>query len=251
MLELPSPRKRPEPPEQIGTSQPHSKKQQLNHPSRSQPPSVFWNSLSKSWLTKRALREQDRRNRQAAPSPSRSPHRRARRPVTRKFIAEQKTNREAAHCTGYLSRCTPRILKNISLFARHGGPDLSDLRNVCLTKHLPASIIKADAPSTPTLHIVSVTQRAPAVHLGAENLGANSAIPQPPRTRQGVAGSMTVVFNNILLITGFILMHTSIQMRVCLLSQAIRRISNGCWLSLARRFRQLVLPTEISRNSNE
>ncbi|KAL5373608.1 hypothetical protein PMIN06_012488 [Paraphaeosphaeria minitans] len=130
-LPLPSPRKRqcPEPPEQTGTSQPPFKKQRLNHPSGSQPPSAFWDNLTKLWLTKRALRELDRRNSQAAPSLSHSPHRRARRPVTRRFIAEQKTNYQLAHCTDYLSRCTPRILKNIRVLARHGGPDLSDLRN--------------------------------------------------------------------------------------------------------------------------
>ncbi|KAF2189960.1 hypothetical protein K469DRAFT_452169, partial [Zopfia rhizophila CBS 207.26] len=71
-------------------------------PSGSQPPPAFWDNLSKIWLTKRALRELDQRNTQAAPSPPRSPHRRARRP--------------------------PRILKDIRLFARHGGPNLSDLR---------------------------------------------------------------------------------------------------------------------------
>lgn len=131
-LPLPSPRKRQrsEPPEQTGTSQPVLKKQRLNHSGGSRPPPAFWDKLSKLWLTKRALRELDRRNSQAALSPSRSPHRRARRPVTRKFIAEEKTDCQVAQCTDYLSRCTPRILKNISLFARHGGPDLSDLRNV-------------------------------------------------------------------------------------------------------------------------
>ncbi|KAF1936881.1 hypothetical protein EJ02DRAFT_413226 [Clathrospora elynae] len=121
-LALPSPckRQRPEPPEQTGTSQPPSKKQRLHHPRGYQPSPAFWDNLSKLWLTKRALRELGRRT--AAPSP-------ARRPVTRNFIAEQKTNRQVAHCTDYLSRCTPRILKNIRVFARHGGPDLTDLRN--------------------------------------------------------------------------------------------------------------------------
>ncbi|KAF2679273.1 hypothetical protein K458DRAFT_314524, partial [Lentithecium fluviatile CBS 122367] len=89
-------------------------------------------NLTKLWLTKRALRELDRRNSQAAPSTSQSLHQHARRPVTRKSIVEQNTTCHVAHCTNYLSRCTPRILKNIRLFARHRGPDLSDLRNVCM-----------------------------------------------------------------------------------------------------------------------
>ena len=141
MLELPLPnprkRQRAEPPEKTGTSQPLSKKQRLNHPGASQPPAAFWDNLSKLWLTKRALRELDRRNSQAALSPSNSPHRRARRPVARKFIAERKANYQVTHCIDYLRRCTPRILKNIRLFARHGGPDLSDLRNVRIVNYLP------------------------------------------------------------------------------------------------------------------
>jgi len=136
-LPLPGPRKRQrsESPEQTGTSQPPSKKQRLSHPSGSQPPPAFWDNLSKLWLTKRALRELGRRNSQAAANSSRSPHRRARQPVTRKYIAEQ-TNCQVAHCTDYLSRCKPGILKNIGVFARHGGPDLSDLRHVCIAKRL-------------------------------------------------------------------------------------------------------------------
>jgi len=136
-LPLPRPRKRqrPEPPEKTGTSQPPPKKQRLNHPSGSQPPSAFWDNLSKLWLTKRALRELGRRNSQTAPSPSRSPHRR---------------DYQVAYCTDYLSRCTPRILKNIRVLARHGGPDLSDLRNVCIARHLLASRLTLLVPRTST-----------------------------------------------------------------------------------------------------
>jgi len=147
----PSPRKRqrPESPEQTGTSQPPFKKQRLNHPSGSQPPPAFWDNLTKLWLTKRALLELDRRNSQAAPSPSHSPH--------RKFIAEPKTTCHVARCTDYLSRCTPDILKNIRVFARHGGPDLSDLRNVCMAQHL-LGFIKTNAHSTPSLFVISIPQ---------------------------------------------------------------------------------------------
>ncbi|KAF1951348.1 hypothetical protein CC80DRAFT_454356 [Byssothecium circinans] len=117
MLELPSPslrkRRRSDPLEQTGTSQRPSQQQKLNHSSASQPPSAFWDSLTKVWLTKRALRELDRRNHQAAPNPSHSP---------------QKTNWEAGHYADYLSRCTPKVFNNIRVFARHGGPDLSGLR---------------------------------------------------------------------------------------------------------------------------
>lgn len=66
----------------------------------------FYDSLSKVWLTRRALKELARRTRQAD-SPQRTPS--APRPVSR-----------------------PSTLKQIQRFARHGGPDLRDLRGVRL-----------------------------------------------------------------------------------------------------------------------
>lgn len=90
---------------------PPSKKQRLGppSPSGSSLPPEFWDRLSKLWLTRQALRELDRRNTQRAPS-----------------------RREAARHTADYRRCRKlRISKDIKLFARHGGPDLSDLRNVC------------------------------------------------------------------------------------------------------------------------
>ncbi|KAF2835304.1 hypothetical protein M501DRAFT_908667, partial [Patellaria atrata CBS 101060] len=98
----------------------------------SEPPTEFWDNLSKIWLTKRALRELGRRNIQAAPSPPHSPHsphQRACRPVTRNFVAEQKVIITVHYTADYLHRCKPRVLKDIKLFARHGGRDLSYLRN--------------------------------------------------------------------------------------------------------------------------
>ncbi|KAH8708341.1 hypothetical protein GQ44DRAFT_816071 [Phaeosphaeriaceae sp. PMI808] len=95
------------------------------------PPPAFWDNLSKVWLTKQALIELDRRNSQARPSPSHSPHQRTRRPATRDLVAKQTaTGFQAADNTDYLSRCRPKShLKAIGSLARHGGPDLSDLRN--------------------------------------------------------------------------------------------------------------------------
>ena len=137
-------RQRPEPLQPNETSQPVSKKQRFSHPSGSQPPAAFWDNLSKIWLTKRALKELDRRNAQTAPSPSRLPHRRVHRPLTWNFLAESNRNRQTTrYSTDYLHHCEPRILKNIKLFAKHRGPDLSDLRNVCIARYLPACA-KAD-----------------------------------------------------------------------------------------------------------
>jgi hypothetical protein len=134
-------KRRSELPQRNETSRPVSKRQRLSPPSGSQPPPAFWDNLSKIWLTKRALRELDRRNTQAAPTPPRSLYR-ARRPVTRNCLAKSKTNRQ--NTADY----EPRILKDIKLFARHGGPDLSDLRNVCIAKYLSACA-KADNSLVP------------------------------------------------------------------------------------------------------
>ena len=138
-------RQRSEPPRLNKTSQPIWKKQRLSrlsHPSGSQPTSAFWDNLSEIWLTKRALRELDRRNFRAAL--------RARWPLTRNFLAESERSCETAQYTTdflrhYLRRCEPHVLEDIKLFARHGGPDLSDLRNVCTASYLPAGANADDA----------------------------------------------------------------------------------------------------------
>ncbi|KAF2272254.1 uncharacterized protein EI97DRAFT_386272 [Westerdykella ornata] len=118
MLESPFPSSRKcqclEPPQPNETSQSRSKKQRLNHSSGSQTPAAFWDNLSKIWLTKRALRELDRRNNQAAP----------------RLSARWKENcQNVQYAVDYLRLCKPRILKDIKSFARHGGPDLSNVRN--------------------------------------------------------------------------------------------------------------------------
>jgi hypothetical protein len=78
------------------SSQPLSKRQKLNHPRGSQLPAAFWGSLSKIWLTERALEELDRRNTQPAPSSHRSPYRRSRRPVTRRYFGVGEQHGETA-----------------------------------------------------------------------------------------------------------------------------------------------------------
>ncbi|KAF2182612.1 hypothetical protein K469DRAFT_585737 [Zopfia rhizophila CBS 207.26] len=121
------PEQRPSQPNE--TSQPVSKKQKVGHPSGLQPPAAFWDNLSKIWLTKRALRELDRRNTQPAPNPPHSSYRRLHRPVTRRALAELKKSWHPIQpATDFLSHCTSKRLEDIKLFARHGGPDLSDLK---------------------------------------------------------------------------------------------------------------------------
>lgn len=120
-----------------GTFQPQLKRQKLNHPATgSQPPAAFWDNLSKIWLTECALRELNRRNSQPASSIPRSQYRQACQPVTQKFLAELKRNRRVTQsASDFLRHCEPGTLEDIKLFARYGGPDLSDLKGVSITRY--------------------------------------------------------------------------------------------------------------------
>lgn len=118
------------------SSQPLSKRQKLDHPRGARPPAAFWDNLSKIWLTERALKELDWRNTQPAPNSHRSPYRRSHRPVTRHAVAEWKNKEENQPATDFLTRCSTGRLEDIKLLARHGGPDLSDLRGVRIARCL-------------------------------------------------------------------------------------------------------------------
>ena len=119
------------------TLQPSSKRQQLSHLGGSNSQAAFWDNLSKIWLTKRALRELDRRNTQRASSPPSSSYPRAHRPIARRARAELKTSRQPTQpAADFLCLCGSRCLKNIKQFARRGGPDLSDLRGVRIAEYL-------------------------------------------------------------------------------------------------------------------
>jgi hypothetical protein len=140
----PNPRKRlrsdQRPPQE--SSQHLLKRQKPNHPRGSKPPAAFWDNLSKIWLTRRALEEFDRRNTRPILSAHRSPYRRSHKPVTRRAIAEWKAKEENWEPTqpavDFLTRCSARRLEEIQLLARHGGPDLSDLRGVRIARCLLA-----------------------------------------------------------------------------------------------------------------
>ena len=82
--------------------QPTTKRQKLEDNLRHQtPPSSFWDNLSRQWLTRRALREFDRRT--VWPGT----------PLTPSRAGKENIN-----------------LAKLKRFARHGGPSLSDLRDV-------------------------------------------------------------------------------------------------------------------------
>ncbi|KAL2870697.1 uncharacterized protein BJX67DRAFT_390487 [Aspergillus lucknowensis] len=74
------------------------------------PPPLFWDNLSRLWLTKSSLREANRRYRQASSRQDSSPY-----PYT--FAPD------------FLRTCSTTCLQEIRKFSRCGGPDLSDIRN--------------------------------------------------------------------------------------------------------------------------
>lgn len=111
------------PPQLKRASQPLSKRQHSSY----QTPPAFWDNLSKLWLTKRALREQDRRIAQSA---SNTPS------LIRHALTELKKDRQPTQfAPELLYNYSPRCLKDIKLLARHGGPNLEDLRGVCFVKY--------------------------------------------------------------------------------------------------------------------
>jgi hypothetical protein len=154
-LQSPNPRKRQrtEPSLQQNEIWRSASKRQKRNLNGSQPPPAFWDNLSKTWLTKGALRELDRRNAQTIIKSPRSPYQ---RPVTRTFLAEWKRNHQPTQsvddyhqptqCADHFFRSSGRrLLEDIKLFARNGGPDLSDLRGVRIVKDLAFGTAADDA----------------------------------------------------------------------------------------------------------
>lgn len=94
-------------PETDFTPQPTAKRQKLEDHRRHRTPSSFWDNLSRQWLTRRTLREFDRRTVwSTVPTP---PHR---------------TGKENVN------------LAKLKRFARHGGPSLGDIRGVSAIQFL-------------------------------------------------------------------------------------------------------------------
>lgn len=118
------------------SSQSLLKRKMQRHPHRGErdrTPPEFYDNLSKLWLTKGTLREFDRRNDLSASSPPSSlqsihksfnPH----TPVQPK----QKTLLTPSP-SEFLNHCPSNCLEDLKQIARHGGPDLSDLRDVCIS----------------------------------------------------------------------------------------------------------------------
>ncbi|KAI1974678.1 hypothetical protein LOZ53_003380 [Ophidiomyces ophidiicola] len=128
-VSLESSRKRQEA-DYLDPPRPPLKRQKLEQPS-----SVYWDNLSKIWLTRDALEELDRRN-SASSSISGPPHSHH-RPFTRQLQARLK-RRYQTLTPDSLIDLQPESLSEIRRFSRRGGPDLSDLRNVP-GPHIPFS----------------------------------------------------------------------------------------------------------------
>lgn len=109
-LQSSNPRKRQRETRPSDISQASLKKPRLSHLTTGhKAPVSLWDSLSKIWLTRRALDELDRRNSQFVTSSRLGPpDRSSKRSFSRHPAPDLRTS------------------------ARHGGPDLSDLRGVCI-----------------------------------------------------------------------------------------------------------------------
>ncbi|KAI1318491.1 hypothetical protein F5Y16DRAFT_391888 [Xylariaceae sp. FL0255] len=111
----------------VAAAETSPKKQKLTHPTR--PPPAFWDNLSEIPLTRRALRELDRRNTTTASYLRRTLRPPSRRPITRRAARELwPVQASLQPATQYLRRSGQFELKQLRAFARQGGPDLSELR---------------------------------------------------------------------------------------------------------------------------
>lgn len=116
-------------------TEPEPPKRKLSQsPTPSPPQTHYLDTLSKIWLTREAPRELNRRTRRIKSTHQHRPE--SRRPLTRGFHTELRSRIQSARTSAsdFLQHCTPEPLKDLKLFAKHGGPDLLDLRGVCVLK---------------------------------------------------------------------------------------------------------------------
>ncbi|PYH86994.1 hypothetical protein BO82DRAFT_324311 [Aspergillus uvarum CBS 121591] len=104
----------------------HQHQQQKHHSFH--PPPLFWDKLSKLWLTKSALREANRRNRSL-------------------FLYQGSSSIPHTFAPDFLRNCSTARLKEVRRFSRCGGPDLSDIRDYPAPAHFDQYSMDPDDPS--------------------------------------------------------------------------------------------------------
>ena len=101
------------------------------HSSSNLPPPTFWDNLSKIWLTRQALNELGRRNAQSTSNRSPVQHK-VRKPRTRSAVRElEQKAQPALPVSEYLLKASQADIARLKVYARRGGPDLTNLRGVC------------------------------------------------------------------------------------------------------------------------
>ena len=120
-----------------------TKRRKLNRQAcdaESRPRTAFWDSLSKIWLTRRALKELNRRTTRSA---QKSPflEKKDEKRLTRSTYADWERSRQPAQSAWLpvLNNSNTRLLNEIKRFARHGSLDLLDLRVACIFPSRPGS----------------------------------------------------------------------------------------------------------------
>ncbi|KAH7149073.1 hypothetical protein B0J13DRAFT_674301 [Dactylonectria estremocensis] len=103
------------------------KKQKIYHPDF--PPPRYFDNLPEKYFTKFMLRESDRRNDEARRSSDRPQE--PTRPCTRLAVAQWKDSHPSAE--DWIEACSSKTLEQIRRYAKHGGPDLGDLRGTSNT----------------------------------------------------------------------------------------------------------------------
>lgn len=107
-----------------------SKRQKLRHPEF--PPRRFWERLSEVPLTRNALRALNEHRTQDSHAPAQSRTQRPLRLRPRSIVGEgYQLASQVVNCY------SPTTLNRVKAFARHGGPDLTDLRGVCQSSYYP------------------------------------------------------------------------------------------------------------------
>jgi len=151
---------------------PLPRKKALRHrQSQQETNTAYWDSLSKLWLTRRALDELDRRNRQRAS------------PVRTTVARDLDLGDE------------PDLLKNLSKqlkrFARHGGPDLRDLGGVSLASKMSESLLisffqyREPPTANSTAHVMPSKQSSSRTQSGSRNtLGDSTARTTTSKTKK-------------------------------------------------------------------